>query len=166
MLAKPFKRHGRRGARSRLAAPAELAPALAAAIASLRAEDYQNIAVIAKGPDAVRRAGSALPSAGAAGVPTRQPARQAYPGGLLVLPVHLAKGMEFEAVLLAGADEASYPSAEFEGRLLYVAVTRALHALEIYAVGAPERAAGAGRRPGLIYRISLSCSEKIEYGSR
>ena len=57
---------------------------------------------------------------------------------MLVLPVHLAKGMEFEAVLLAGADEVNYPSAEFEGRLLYVAATRALHALEVYSVGAPS----------------------------
>jgi len=40
--------------------------------------------------------------------------------------------------LLVGADEVNYPSAEFEGRLLYVAVTRALHALEIYATGAPS----------------------------
>jgi superfamily I DNA/RNA helicase len=41
-------------------------------------------------------------------------------------------------VLLAGADEVNYPSAEFESRLLYVAVTRALHALRIFAVGAPS----------------------------
>jgi DNA helicase-2/ATP-dependent DNA helicase PcrA len=54
----------------------------------------------------------------------------------VILPVHLAKGMEFEAVLLAGADERNYPATEFEGRLLYVAATRALHRLEIFAAGA------------------------------
>ena len=50
MLAEPFNRHGRPVLMRRLAQPDELAPALAAAIAALRADDYQNIAVIAKTP--------------------------------------------------------------------------------------------------------------------
>jgi DNA helicase IV len=41
-------------------------------------------------------------------------------------------------VLIAGADEATYASSEYDGRLLYVAATRALHALLIFAVGAPN----------------------------
>jgi DNA helicase-2/ATP-dependent DNA helicase PcrA len=138
LLAEPFERHGRPVLVRRLDQPEELAPALAASIAALRRDDFQNIAVIAKSPAQCAELAQALAAQGTGGVQLATGAQGAYPGGLLVLPVHLAKGMEFEAVLLAGADEANYPSAEFEGRLLYVAATRALHALEIYSVGAPS----------------------------
>jgi DNA helicase-2/ATP-dependent DNA helicase PcrA len=138
MLAEPFNRHGRPVTVHKLDQPDDLVPALAASIAALRSAEYQNIAVIAKTPDQCAQLAEALAAAGTAGVQLATGAGEPYPGGLLILPVHLAKGMEFEAVLVAGADEANYPSAEFEGRLLYVAATRALHALEIYPVGAPS----------------------------
>jgi len=43
--------------------------------------------------------------------------------------------MEFEAVLVVGADDATYAATAFDGRLLYVALTRALHVLHIFWVG-------------------------------
>ena len=138
LLAKPFNRHGRPVLIRRLGPGAELAPVLATAVAALRREGIHNIAVIAKTAAHCAELAEALQAQGTAEVQVATTASEPYAGGLLVLPVHLAKGMEFEAVLLAGADEANYPSAEFEGRLLYVAATRALHALEIYAVGAPS----------------------------
>ena len=58
-----------------------------------------------------------------------------YRGGLVILPVHLAKGMEFEAALVVDSDVATYSASEFDGRLLYVAVTRALHALHVFWCG-------------------------------
>jgi DNA helicase-2/ATP-dependent DNA helicase PcrA len=61
-----------------------------------------------------------------------------YAGGALVLPVHLSKGMEFEAVLLADASAQAYSEEVFDGRLLYVAATRALHDLHIFTVGDPN----------------------------
>lgn len=54
-----------------------------------------------------------------------------YRGGIIILPVHLAKGMEFEAVIVSNASEDVYSATEFDGRLLYVAVTRALHLLSV-----------------------------------
>ncbi len=148
VLAQPFNRHGRPVRLRQLAQPEELVPALAASIAALRADEFQNIAVIAKTPAQCAQLADGLVAAGTAGVQLASALGEPYPGGLLVLPVHLAKGLEFEAVLLAGADEASYPSAEFEGRLLYVAVTRALHALEIYSVGAPSALLELAAAPG------------------
>lgn len=57
-------------------------------------------------------------------------------GGLLVLPVPLAKGIEFQAALVVDADEETYSAqVEYDGRLLYVAATRALHFLGLYASG-------------------------------
>lgn len=49
---------------------------------------------------------------------------------LLIMPVYLAKGLEFDAVLVAGADAAYHT--EQDRRLLYIACTRALHRLDLY----------------------------------
>ncbi len=58
-----------------------------------------------------------------------------YEGGIVVVPVHLAKGMEFEVGLVVDVDNQTYSETEFDGRLLYVALTRALHALHLFWAG-------------------------------
>ena len=55
----------------------------------------------------------------------------AYRGGVIVLPVALAKGLEFDAAVVVDADGATYGPSAFDARLLYVALTRALHALRV-----------------------------------
>ena len=140
LLARPFERHGPPPRLQPVPTPEALPSALAAAVRELQQGGYRNIALIARTPaqaDAVAKALAALPeSIGPFQVALN--ANEPYTGGVLILPVHLAKGLEFEAVLLVGAEEANYASAEFDGRLLYVAVTRALHALRLFAVGAPN----------------------------
>lgn len=60
-----------------------------------------------------------------------------YRGGVVVMPANLTKGLEFDAAIVVGADEQSYPSdVEYETRLLYVAVTRGMHALWLVPNGA------------------------------
>lgn len=61
-----------------------------------------------------------------------------YQGGVSVLPVYLAKGLEFDAVLLVDTDHTSYDETPFSGRLLYVACTRALHQLRLQYTGRPS----------------------------
>lgn len=57
-----------------------------------------------------------------------------YEGGIVVLPVNLAKGLEFDGCVVVGADSATYdPAVPFESRLLYVAASRGLHALALVA---------------------------------
>lgn len=51
--------------------------------------------------------------------------------GAFVLPAYLAKGLEFDCVLLPGVSQEEYGGALGE-RLLYVACTRALHRLTLY----------------------------------
>ena len=51
--------------------------------------------------------------------------------GVMVLPIHLTKGLEFDAVLLWNPSEEAYGQNEADAKLLYVAVTRALHELHI-----------------------------------
>lgn len=53
--------------------------------------------------------------------------------GILILPVYLAKGLEFDAALIIGAD-ANYLT-EQDRKLLYIACTRALHQLDLYTCG-------------------------------
>lgn len=56
---------------------------------------------------------------------------------LLVLPSHLAKGLEFDAVILATFD-APYTDTSLDRKLLYVALTRAMH--ELYLIGPSKEA--------------------------
>ncbi|WP_413377535.1 HelD family protein [Alkalihalobacillus sp. 1P02AB] len=64
---------------------------------------------------------------------------QSYQGGLSILPVYVSKGLEFDAVLVIGADEQNYPKEPLATKLLYVACTRALHQLEIMYSGTLSR---------------------------
>lgn len=54
----------------------------------------------------------------------------AYPGGIVVSSVRLAKGLEFDEAVLLDADGRQYAT-EADRNLLYVAVTRAMHALAV-----------------------------------
>ncbi|HYF84613.1 MAG TPA: UvrD-helicase domain-containing protein [Clostridia bacterium] len=57
-----------------------------------------------------------------------------YKKGVNILPSYLCKGLEFDAVLVYGANEGNY-NAEGDRKLLYTLCTRALHRLIIYYQG-------------------------------
>ncbi|WP_315115696.1 RNA polymerase recycling motor HelD [uncultured Clostridium sp.] len=57
-----------------------------------------------------------------------------YASDTLVIPAYLAKGLEFDVVLIYNAGDENY-SCEEERLLLYTACTRALHILRIYYSG-------------------------------
>jgi DNA helicase-2/ATP-dependent DNA helicase PcrA len=57
-----------------------------------------------------------------------------YRRGVSILPSYLCKGLEFDAVLVYGADEGNYHT-EGDRKLLYTLCTRALHILKIYFDG-------------------------------
>ena len=58
--------------------------------------------------------------------------QEKYNGGVCVLTSYLSKGLEFDAVIIADSDEANYDSNNIlDMKLLYVAMTRALHKLEL-----------------------------------
>jgi DNA helicase-2/ATP-dependent DNA helicase PcrA len=58
--------------------------------------------------------------------------------GLQILPVYLAKGIEFDAVIIPDASEQSYEK-ESDRTLFYTACTRAMHMLVMLSNGAPCR---------------------------
>lgn len=52
-----------------------------------------------------------------------------FHNGIMVLPVSLTKGLEFDCVILWKPDGEHYPDHPKDAKLLYVAITRALHEL-------------------------------------
>lgn len=52
-----------------------------------------------------------------------------YNTGLLVLPIDLAKGLEFDSIIIADVNSNHYLDDELSFKLLYVGITRALHRL-------------------------------------
>ena len=73
----------------------------------------------------------------------------AYPGGIVVSSVRLAKGLEFDEAVLLDADDRQYAT-EADRNLLYVAVTRAMHALTVLYRDEPSPFLG-----GAVDRYSL-----------
>lgn len=55
-----------------------------------------------------------------------------YKGGISVIPSYLSKGLEFDSVILSDASKDKYGNNELDAKLLYIAITRAMHTLDIY----------------------------------
>ncbi|GMA58406.1 hypothetical protein GCM10025858_29090 [Alicyclobacillus sacchari] len=55
--------------------------------------------------------------------------RTDYEGGMSIVPIYLAKGLEFDSVIVVDADAHHYHLSERDAKLLYVGCTRALHRL-------------------------------------
>ncbi|WP_027633687.1 RNA polymerase recycling motor HelD [Clostridium hydrogeniformans] len=58
-----------------------------------------------------------------------------YSGGMVLIPCHLAKGLEFDVVIIANGSKKMYPKTELNVKLLYIAMTRPIHKLYIYSLG-------------------------------
>lgn len=58
-----------------------------------------------------------------------------FTNGTMVLPIHMTKGLEFDSVILWNPDNKNYLYADADAKLLYVAITRALHELHIIYMG-------------------------------
>lgn len=58
---------------------------------------------------------------------------EVYHGGIVIIPSYLAKGLEFDAILVNSIEDTDY-SKEEDRRLLYTVCTRALHELYLYYV--------------------------------
>ena len=132
ILAKPVFRHGDPvrliGSRSFK----DMAQAIAGSIAELKNKGINSIAVICKTLDECKEVQKIMKKS----VPQLQlitGKEDKYQGGMVIVPSYLSKGLEFDAVLIAGGEE--YSNEELDIKLLYVAMTRALHKLDIYYTG-------------------------------
>ncbi len=63
--------------------------------------------------------------------------RAEEPEGIFLIPIYMAKGLEFDAVLILDADGRHYRGQE-DRKLLYIACTRALHRLSLFCDAGEE----------------------------
>ncbi|QWI60844.1 DNA helicase UvrD [Bacillus mycoides] len=100
----------------------------------LQTEDVKTIAVIGRTDDECRDIYEKLTNAELT-VNVIEADQSKYEGGISVVPVYLAKGLEFDAVLLIDVDEEHYKNTKHDAKLLYVGCTRSLHDLWIFYSG-------------------------------
>lgn len=66
------------------------------------------------------------------------PESAGFSTGVTVCTAYLAKGLEFDRVIVPDASASNYRT-EMDRNLLYVACTRAMHRLTLLAVGEPSQ---------------------------
>ena len=91
---------------------------------SVQKKGFETIAVICRTEDEAAKLKSKL---------HMSPARDdtSFHNGVMVLPVSLTKGLEFDCVILWEPDETRYSDHPKDAKLLYIAITRALHELYV-----------------------------------
>lgn len=97
----------------------------------LRAEGFDSIAIITKTAAESRKAYEALRNLGGEALQIITKETAGFEKGVMIIPVYLAKGVEFDAVLVYDASSEAY-SRDNERKLLYTACTRAMHKLQLY----------------------------------
>ncbi|MDF2501980.1 MAG: helD 1 [Anaerosporomusa subterranea] len=112
--------------------PGEYYTTLLQAIQELQAEGQQFIAIICKTAHASRTLFEALRNQTRLSLITSE--EDEFALGTVVIPAYLAKGLEFDAVLVSDVDNVDY-GREADRQLLYTICTRALHRLRLYHSG-------------------------------
>lgn len=67
-----------------------------------------------------------------------------YNAGISIVPSYLAKGLEFDCVLIANANKEKYQFNSLDTKLLYVTITRAMSKLDIFYTGEISDLLGKG----------------------
>jgi len=130
----PFERAGEKPHLIKLNDAKQRDAQMLADIASLRAEGHASIAIITKTAAESREAFEALSIQGGEGLQHITKETLAFEKGVMVLPVYLAKGIEFDAVFIYNASPEAY-GRDNDRKLLYTACTRAMHRLHLYTTG-------------------------------
>ncbi|MFC7785250.1 RNA polymerase recycling motor HelD [Rossellomorea sp. GCM10028870] len=131
----PFDREGDKPVLTRVTDHDELHSRIAAKIEEWKDRDYHSIAVICKSARESEAAYASL--RGVEGIKLMKSASLEYEQGVIVIPAYLAKGIEFDAVILYDASASSYGDDSLS-RLFYTACTRAMHELQLFSVGEPS----------------------------
>ncbi|WP_168121805.1 RNA polymerase recycling motor HelD [Paenibacillus sp. HB172176] len=132
----PFERSGERPRLCQMENGEGLAERMAEDLAALQAEGFSSIAVITKTAGGSLEAYESLRAQERCRDTLRLITKKTpdFEKGIMVLPAYLAKGVEFDAVLVYDASSRAY-NRESERKLFYTACTRAMHRLHLYAVG-------------------------------
>lgn len=128
----PFDRGGAKPTLTEVASEAELVDHIVKRIASLQHEGHQSIAVITKTTAESKHAYQLLRDRLSIRLIDQETV--SYEQGVVLIPAYLAKGVEFDAVMIYNASSEVYGRSG-DRKLFYTACTRAMHELGLYSIG-------------------------------
>ncbi|WP_025436887.1 RNA polymerase recycling motor HelD [Peptoclostridium acidaminophilum] len=128
LLAQPVVRHGEKPQAFKFDSDGKIIDALQNNVEQLKSDGYSSIAVIGKTLDECKKIQKCL--AKNKNIETKLLGEKAdySENNVVIVPSYLAKGLEFDAVIIVTLEDA-YSQDELDIKLLYVAMTRALHRL-------------------------------------
>lgn len=130
-----FERDGEKPVLTQLSNRFELNRCILSKVADLQKRKYNTIAIICKSAKESAAAYDALSAI--ADIKLVKSGSNDYEQGVVVIPAYLAKGIEFDAVIIYDASAKVYGDESLR-RLFYTACTRAMHYLQLYSVGEPS----------------------------
>ncbi|WP_044640638.1 RNA polymerase recycling motor HelD [Risungbinella massiliensis] len=128
----PFERHGQKPVWYTISSEKERVIAIARQIERLQGVGRNSIAVLCKNSGEAKRIHQLLTNEGKVKAQLVHKHSASFDKGVVVIPSYLAKGIEFDAVLVSNASD--YRE-EGERKLFYTACTRAMHELHLFAQG-------------------------------
>ena len=131
-----FERHGAEPLVSSHEDEKSMEAAIVRSISEYISEGFETVAVVCKTADAAYKLYSRIKDLADIRLIADENSR--IEKGIVVIPSYLAKGLEFDAVVVCDVSDKNYCS-ELDRRLLYVACTRALHRLSLYYCGDKSR---------------------------
>lgn len=129
-LSEPIGREGTDPIIQKYRQKEEMLEEISVHIENLRRDDHSNIALITKSWEEAKKVYKSLAKI-YPDLELIEDSSKEYKGGLLVIPVYLTKGIEYDAVILTDASMEQYQDDDHNRKLLYVAITRALHKVAV-----------------------------------
>ena len=136
-IIEPVIRHGKPVSVMRADDGDDLIEKTVQAVQSLENEGYGTLAVICRDSAEAKNVYSKLSQQ--INVIAGDEENACFAKGVMVVPIGLTKGLEFDAVILYNPTQESYPAGDATAKLLYVAATRALHELRVLYTGEISR---------------------------
>lgn len=133
-LAKPVIRHGEKPDIKQFCSAEEITGAVKKQIKKLQTGGYKSISLICKSMDECKRVKKYFDKDGGISARILTGEEVEYSGGVMLVPSYVAKGLEFDVVFIINIEDV-YSSEDIDVKLLYVAMTRAMHKLYVYYKG-------------------------------
>lgn len=125
----PVARHGEKPQILQFGSAVEELSGIMGLISTYRKSGYKSLGIICKTEQQARKMADMLKSY-ANDINFLSSQSSAFVQGIVITSAHMAKGLEFDEVIIPQTDERNYRS-EIDKSMLYVAVTRAMHRLTL-----------------------------------